>query len=53
MATLDLREDMLGIGSGWFVLAVLPCVARGLFGLARNQEASKDRVDRATAVGTF
>jgi len=49
MATLDLREDMLGIGSGWFVLAVLPCVARGLC-LARNQEASKDRVDRATAV---
>ncbi|CAE7208250.1 VWA3A [Symbiodinium sp. CCMP2456] len=40
MATADCLENMLGIGSGWFVLAVLPCAA---FGLSR-QEVDKAAV---------
>lgn len=50
MATADMLENMLGIGSGWFVLAVLPCAAFGIFVLPRRDEAPQDRVDKA-AVG--
>ena len=33
---MDLRESMLGIGSAWFVLAVLPCAALGVAGRSRK-----------------
>ena len=33
---MDLRESMLGIGSAWFVLAVLPCAALGIAGRSRK-----------------
>ncbi|CAE7618228.1 VWA3A [Symbiodinium sp. CCMP2592] len=44
MATFDMLENMLGIGSGWFVLVVLPCAACGLFLLPRRDEAPQERV---------
>ena len=33
---VDLRESMLGIGSAWFLLAVLPSAALGLAGRSRK-----------------
>ena len=33
---VDMRESMLGVGSAWFLLAVLPCAALGLAGRSRK-----------------